>query len=224
VVNQLFTEFTQKEYQCGFLVEIKQSLVNANPTLALSMMTGMVAGIQGISVTLLDIDVSMNPGQKDAAPDVHSLDAIITISAKEPQRLLLMAANFLQDSSSIQLPADGTPIDFPFPLPTPNLGNIKLALKGNHIVAYIGDKAEQLAQTLANDPLAATGMFALNIDFGKYMKLVNDFVQTVDAADAKISEQDKAILAGMAEMDMQFVESFDMTPQGVVLDATVTMH
>ncbi len=224
VVSQMFTEFTQKDYQCQFLAEMKQGLVGSNPLLVLGMMTGMAAGVQGISATVLDIDASMNLEQKGAVPDVHSLDAIITLSAKEPQRLLLMAANFQQGMPPIQLPDDGTPIDFPIPLPTSDLGSVKLALKGNHIVAYIGDKAEQLAQAMANDPLAATGMFALNMDFGKYMKLVNSFVQTIDTTDGKISEQDKAILEGMAEMDMQFVESFDITPQGIVLDVRMTMH
>ncbi len=224
VVSQIFTEFTQKDYQCQFLAEMKQGLIGSNPVLALGMMTGMAAGVQGISAAILDVDAAMNLDQKDTAPDIRSLDAIITISAKEPQRLLLMAANFQQGMPPIQLPADGTPIDFPIPLPTSDLGNVKLALKGNHIVAYIGDKAEQLAQTMANDPLTATGMFALNINFGKYMRFINDFVQAADTAEGKISEQDKAMLEGMAKVDMQFVESFDMTPQGIVLDATMTMH
>ncbi len=224
VVNRIFTEFTQKDYQCQFLAEMKQGLIGSNPVLALGMMTGMAAGVQGISAAVLDVDVSMNFEQKGAAPDIRSLDAIITISAKEPQRLLLMAANFQQGMPPIQLPDDGTPIDFPIPLPTSDFGSVKLALKGNHIVAYIGNKAEQLAQAMANDPLAATGIFALNIDFGKYMKLVNDFVQTVDTTDGTLSEQDKIILEGMEKMDMQLVESFDITPQGIVLDATITMH
>jgi len=224
VVSQIFTEFTQKDYQCQFLAEMKQGLIGSNPVLALGMMTGMAAGVQGISATILDIDAAMNLEQKGAAPDIRSLDAIVTISAKEPQRLLLMAANFQQGMPPIQLPADGTPIDFPVPLPTSGLGSVKLALKGNHIVAYIGDKAEQLAQAMANDPLAATGIFALNIDFGKYMRLINDFVQTAAIKEGSISEQDKAMLEGMAKVDIQFVESFDLTPQGIVLDATMTMH
>jgi len=182
VVSQMFTEFTQKDYQCQLLAEMKQNLVDSNPVLALGMMAGMAAGVQGISATVLDIDASMNLEQKGAMPDVHSLDAIITLSAKEPQRLLLMVANFQQGMPPIQLPDDGTPIDFPIPL---DLGSVKLALKGNHIVAYIGDKAEQLAQKMANDPLAATGMFTLNMDVGKYMKLINNFVQTLDPIDGK---------------------------------------
>jgi len=224
VVSQMFTEFTQKDYQCQLLAQMKQGLTGSNPVLALGMMTGMAAGLQGVSATILDIDAAINPEEKSAMPDIRSLDAIITLSATDPQRLLLMAANFQQGMPPIQLPADGTPIDFPIPLPTSDLGSVKLALKGNHIVAYIGDKAEQLAQTMANAPLAATGMFALNIDFGKYMRLINNFVQTANTTEGKISEQDKVILEGMAKMDMQFVESFDMTPQGIVLDATITMH
>jgi hypothetical protein len=222
-VSQAINDFTQKDYQCQMLVEMKQKLVASNPVLALGMMTGMAAGIEGISATILDIDGAMNFSQPSAAPDIRRLDAIVTLSAKDPQRLLMMAANFQQGMPPIQLPADGTPVDLPIPLPTPNLGPIKLAHKGNHIVAYIGDKAEKLAQNMANDPLAATGLFTFNMDFGKYMRFVSDAALAADATEGKMAEQDKTMLKEMTKIDRQLVESFDITPQGIAFDAAMTM-
>ena len=224
VVSQAINDFTQKDYQCQMLADMKQSLVASNPVLALGMMTGMAAGIEGISATILDIDGAMNIDQPSAAPDIRSIDAIVTLSAKDPQRLLMMAANFQQGMPPIQLPADGTAVDLPIPLPMPNLGHIKLAHKGNHIVAYIGDKAEKLAQNMSGDPLAATGMFTFNMDFGKYMRFISDAALAADATQGKIPEQDKAMLKEMTNIDMQLVESFDITQQGIAFDATMTMH
>ncbi|MBL1277875.1 MAG: hypothetical protein COB30_017485 [Ectothiorhodospiraceae bacterium] len=224
VAGKLITAFTQKDYQCQSLAEMKQGLANSNPLLALGMMTGMAAGVQGLSATVLDIDVSMGLGEKAASPDVRSIDAIVTLSAKDPKRLLLMAANFQPGMPPIQLPDDGTAVDFPLPLPTPNLGSVKLALKGNHLVAYIGDKAAEIAKSMSNEPLAATGMFSLNIDIGKYMKIISGIALTVDTAEGKLPDQSKAMLEEMAKMDMNIVESFDITSQGIVFDATMTMH
>ena len=224
IVSKLITNFTQKEYQCPALAALKQNMLVSNPMLALGMVAGMASGVQGISATILDIDGSMNLQQENPSPDIRSIDAIITISAKNPQQLLMMAANFQQGMPPIQLPDDGSPIDLPVPLPAPNLGSVKLALKGNHLVAYIGNKAEQLAKAMANDPLSPTGIFAFNMDFGKYMKFVSNIALAADAEKDQFSEDNKAMLKNLAEMDMQIVESFDITPQGVAFDAEMALH
>lgn len=232
VVSQLITGFTQKEYECQPLADMKQNLQTSNPLLAMGMMTGMAAGIEGISATILDIDGTMNidPETSQPSPDIRSIDAMITLSAKDPQRLLALAANFMQGMPPIQLPADGSAIDLPVPLPIPpNLGSVKLALKGNHIVAYIGSKAEQLAQKMSGDPLAATGVLAFNMDFGKYMGLISNITLAAGAIEGATPEESipaetQAALKEMTKMDMQIVESFDITPQGLSVDATMTMN
>jgi hypothetical protein len=228
VASQIINDFTKKEYQCQFLAETKQKLMTSNPLLAMGMMTGMAAGVQGISATILDFDGDMHITQQGAQPEIRSIDAIVTLSAKDPQRLLAMAANFGQGMPPIQIPADGTAVDLPIPLPAPNLGPVKLAQKGSHIVAYIGDKATQLAQTMSSDPLAATGMFAFSLDFGKYMKFVSDMAMNAEGPQGKaadqLSEQDKAMFEQMSKMDMHVNETFDLNSQGLVFDAKMTMN
>lgn len=228
VASQVMNDFMQKDYQCQPLANIKQGLTTSNPLLAMGMMTGMAAGVQGISATILDFDGDINITPQGTQPDIRSIDAIITLSAKDPQRLLAMAANMAQGMPPIQIPTDGTAVDLPFPLPLPNLGPVKLAQKGKHIVAYIGDKAAQLAQTMSSEPLAATGMFAFNMNFGRYMKFVSDIAMSAETAQGKaanqLSEQDKAMFKQISKMDMHVNETFDINAQGLAFDAKMTMN
>jgi hypothetical protein len=220
--------FTSKEYQCEFLAQSRMGLLQSNPAMALGMMSGMVAGLQGISATILDLDGNFDFSQPGAPPDIKSIDAIITVSSANPAQLLMMIANMQPGMPPLQLPPDGTPIDFPAPVPMPNGESIKLALKGNHIVAYVGTKSAQLAERLAQDKLQPNGLFAFNMDFGKYMKMVANMAQNAPAADgnkpAAMTEQDRQMIEAMSNMKMQLVESFDVDPSGLAFDVKMTME
>jgi hypothetical protein len=219
--------FTSKEYQCEFLAQAKMGLLQSNPAMALGMMTGMVAGLQGISATVLDVDGNIDFSQQGVPPDIKSIDAMVTITSANPQQLLMMAANFQPGMPPLQLPPDGTPIDFPLPIPLPNGEPVKLALKGNHIVAYVGARSAKLAEKLATEKLHPNGMFAFNMDFGKYMKMVANIAQTAPQTEgnkpAAMTEQDKQMLQAMSTMKMQFVESFDIDPNGIAFDVKMTI-
>jgi len=222
--------FTAKDYQCESLNKIKQSLMESNPSMALGMMSGMAAGLQGISATIMDIDGSL-PTQPGMPPDIKKLDAMLTISSSNPQQLLMMAANFQPGMPPIQLPADGSPIDLPIPLPLPNGAGVKLALKGNHIVAYTGEKATKLVNLLSNQPLQPNGLFVFNIDFGQYMKLVANMAQVQTAAlpagdqipKPELTDKEKTMLEEMSKLKLQMVESFDIDKDGMAFDIKVMM-
>ena len=217
-------DFISKDYQCDFLAQIKQNLVQSNPAMALGMMSGMVSGVQGISVTILDVDGNLDVSQPGAMPQINKLDAIITISSSNPQQLLMMAANMQPGMPPIQLPADGTPIDLPVPLPVPALAQAKMALKGSHIVAYVGEKATQMANQLANEPIRPSGLFAVNIDFGKYMSLIAGAARESATATsdnnqpASLSDKEKAMLDAMSNTRMQLVEVMDIQKEGIAFD------
>ena len=221
-------DFTSKEYQCEVLAEAKMGLLQSNPAMALGMMSGMVAGLQGISATILDIDGNFDFSQQGTPPDIKSIDAIITISSANPQQLLMMAANMQPGMPPLQLQPDGTPIDFPSPIPMANGESIKLALKGNHIVAYMGAKSAQLANNLAKMQLQPNGLFAFNLDFGKYMKMVANMAENAPQTDGTkptaMTDQEKEMIKAMSSMNMQIVESFDIDPNGVAFDIKMTMQ
>lgn len=221
-------DFTSKEYQCEVLAEAKMTLLQSNPAMALGMMSGMVAGLQGISATVMDIDGNFDFDQQGTPPDIKSIDAIVTVSSSNPQQLLMMAANMQPGMPPLQLPPDGTPIDFPAPIPMGNGEPIKLALKGNHIVAYVGTKSAQLADSLAKTKLQANGLFAFNLDFGKYMKMIATMAENAPQADktkpTAMTDQEKQMVKAMSSMKMQIVESFDIDPNGVAFDVKMTME
>ena len=221
-------DFTSKEYKCEVLAEAKMSLLQSNPAMALGMMSGMVAGLQGVSATVLDVDGNFDFNQQGTPPDIKSIDAIITVSSANPQQLLMMVANMQPGMPPLQLPPDGTPIDFPAPIPMPNGETIKLALKGNHIVAYVGAKSAQLADRLAQIKLQPNGLFAFNMDFGKYMKMVANMAETAPQTDTTkptaMTDQEKEMIKAMSSMNMQIVESFDIDPNGVAFDIKMTME
>jgi hypothetical protein len=218
--------FIAKEYQCKYLMQAKQKLMASNPAMALGMMSGMVGGVQGISASIINIDGSLMPSQPGMPPDIKNLDALVTISSANPQRLLMLAANFLPGKQPLQLPADGSAIDFPIPFPLPNGAAVKLALKGNNIVAYTGEEAAKLADALSKEPIQANGLMTFNMNFGKYMKMLSGVAQAHAATPTTgaqmprpaMSEQDKQALAAMANSNMQFVESFDIDKNGLALD------
>lgn len=218
--------FIAKEYQCKYLMQARQKLMESNPAMALGMMSGMAGGVQGISVSIIDIDGSLMPSQPGMPPDIKSLDALVTVSSANPQRLLMLASTFLPGKQPLQLPADGSAIDFPIPFPLPNGAAVKLALKGNSIVAYTGEKAAKLADALSKEPIQANGLMTFNMNFGKYMKMLSSVAQAHAATPATgaqmpgpaLSEQDKQVLEAMANSNMQFVESFDIDKNGIALD------
>jgi len=216
-------DFISKDYKCEFLDQTKQSMAQSNPAMALGMMSGMVSGVHGVSVTVLDIDGALDVSQPGSIPQVNKIDAIITISTSNPQQLLMMAGNFQPGMPPLQLPPDGTPIDLPVPLPIPALAQAKLALKGNHIVAYVGEKAAKIADSLATQKLEPTGLFAFNVDFGKYMALIANAAKAgleANQADkpASLSQNEQEVLDAMSKIDMQLVETMDIRKEGIGFD------
>lgn len=215
--------FISKQYQCDFLAQTKQSLVQSNPAMALGMMSGMVSGIQGVSVTVFDMEGKLDVSQPGAIPEINKIDAMITISSSNPQQLLMMAANMQPGMPPLQLPPDGTPIDLPVPLPIPALAQMKLALKGNHIIAYIGERATKYAESMASEKLEPRGIFAINMDFGKYMSLIAeaaraDIEANQDNQPTSLAKKDQAMLDAISKTNMQFVETMDIRKDGIAFD------
>jgi len=221
VVTQLMKSLTEKDYQCQWLAEMKQGLLKLNPVFALSMMSGMAAGVQGLSFSVIDFDGTIDIAQKQLPADTRNLDVIVTLSAANPQTLLMMASGMLPGIPA--LPSDGSPVDLPLPFAMPNGESVKLAMKGNHLTAYIGKQSEQIANSLANVALSATGLFVINMNFGKYFNLFYNAMLSGEEA-ASIPEDSQQMFEEMRNMDAQVIESFDMTPQGLAVEMRMINH
>ncbi len=221
-VTKLWNEFQQKSYQCEPLEELRSNFVTNNPAAAMTMASAMARGIQGLSIALMDIDATITPDTP--IPEVKLLDAIITLSANDPNTLLTMMASMAPPPfNSLVIPTDGTPVDIPLPLPFSNGDVAKLALKGSHIVAYIGKKSAAIADQLQHEPITSNSLMSMAIDYKKYFSLIADNLQAV-AAESAEAQKAFSSMATLKALDMTMNASYDINDKGIIFDAKITMH
>ncbi|MFY8274984.1 hypothetical protein AAEU32_12745 [Pseudoalteromonas sp. SSDWG2] len=174
--NTIWQSFTQAEFQCEPLLMAQQQVKQANP-MAVAMMSGMLAGVKGVSVSINDINVDLtNPD----VPDVKSIDAIATLSAEDPLTLLNAGKSFNPQLANVTIPEDGTAVSLSELL---QLGDqlafdVKIAIKGNHITVFTGNKATQTANQLQTETLQANGLLGMGMDLAPLMKLMVDAAKT----------------------------------------------
>jgi len=217
-VTQFVKDFTEQDYKCKFLADMKTKMQASNPALAVGMMTGMMSGVYGVSASLLSFEGNFDPSMQ-APPDIKNLQALVTVSAKNPQMLLMMMSNMQPGMPPINLPADGTPIDFPIPFPTPE--PIKLALKGNHLVAFLGKDASAIASSLQKQPLDGNGLLAINLDYRKYMDILMSTVKSMPPDKANDPEiQD--MIKFFENFKYHVIEGMDVSNNGIEFTATIT--
>lgn len=215
-VTKFIQDFTAQNYKCQFLAEMKQKMQASNPAMAVGMMTGMAAGVHGASISLLEFEGNFDPNMK-MPPDIKKLSAIVTVSAKNPQMLLMMLSQMQPGMPPIQLPPDGKAIDFPMPIPAPE--PVKLALKGKHLVAYMGKNAAMLADNLAKQELNGNGLLTVNFDYQKYFKLLADLAK---AQPKKADDPDiQAMMKLFESFKYQIVEKVDVSNDGIEIQANM---
>jgi len=219
-VSQFVQEFSAPDYQCQVLANMKKKLQASNPGMALAMVTGMAAGVEGVSASLLNFEGKFDPAMKNI-PQFIDLQAIVTLSAKNPQMLLMMLSKLKPEIPQIQLPADGSPVDLPLPLPIPD--HIKLAQKGNHIVAYIGKDAVLLADKLKNTPLQGNSIYSVNVDFDRLIKMALT-LPNANPDSPKSDPKFQEALAFFQKFKYHFVENFDFTANGIEFTTLMVPH
>lgn len=214
-VTQYIKDFTTPDYQCKFLADMKADMQKNNPAMQLAMVSGMAAGLSGISASVLKFDADFSKAKGDM-PDIKDIQAIITISAKNPQMLLLMLSKMKPDLPPLQIPSDGSPIDLPLPLPIP--GKVKLAQKGQHLVAYLGKDAEKLAEGMKNVPLnGENGIYSVKFDFSPIYKLLLSIPKPKTEEDGSEMKLQEA-LDLLKTLKYRVVETLNFTSNGIELD------
>ena len=217
VVTSIWTEIGQTEYHCAELVKMQEEVKKQNPAM-IGMGTAMVAGLKGVSASILSLDMDV----VDDKPELKTIDALFTISASDPAALIASAAMFSPGLPTI--PSDGTAIDFPLPMPLPAGVNIqpKIAIQGSHIVLFTGDESEKIAQSLANSALNTNGIFQFNMDYGQYMKIISKFTGLMQNTPG-VSQSDINMINTLTQFDMKLSEGFNFNDQGFALDIDIEM-
>lgn len=211
-----WTEFTQKQYSCAPLKEMQAQVKTSNPA-AVGMMTGMAAGVRGMAFSLMSL--KMEQTEAGASPVPKELDAVISLSAKDPAALVQTAAAMQPDLAALRIPADGAPVALPLPLllPFPTMA----AINGSHLTVYAGKQGELIAKELGKLPLESSqGIMAAAIDYGKYYKLLSDAMTALGKNDPKAAEA-VALLKSMENAKVRIAMSLDVTDRGVEMKANV---
>ncbi|MCU7958914.1 MAG: hypothetical protein KZQ58_02745 [gamma proteobacterium symbiont of Bathyaustriella thionipta] len=180
-----WTEFQKTPYKCEFLTTLQQDMKQNNPA-ALMMMTAMVAGVQGISVTLNDIKFAKSTANSQAQAQIENLDGIVTLTAKNPTLLINAGKIMAPELAAIELPADGSPLEMPVPLPDGSQLMLKARLQDSHIMLYTGEKGGQQAQSLKGMVTQSNGFYQIDMNYGKYF----DIIQKAMPAEAIVQVQE----------------------------------
>lgn len=171
-ISKIWAGMTDLTLQCEPLLAVQQQLKEQNPMMMLAM-AGMAAnGLQGMSVTINGFSMDMATGQPTTA------DALITLSADNPQTLLANAKAMVPPLAGITLPAEGEEISvaelFP-PLAMMGL-EAKLKASGNHLLLYIGEKAKAQANVIGKEKLSKNGIVSFGMDYKQFFTAMSDMI------------------------------------------------
>lgn len=203
--------YKKPQLTCAPLADLQAELSQQSPAM-LGMFTGMANGVKGMSVSLLDYKM----GTQESEPQLESLDALVSSSADNPAMLFNMVKPFAPMLAEVQLAENGDATDLsPLLMLPPELG-IKpmLAIKGQYLVVYSGDKGLALANKLASEKLSANGMYSLSADYGKMFTPV---ITLLEMSGEPIPEE----VQMLKDYNMRIQMSFDVNKQGIVLGSVV---
>uniref|UniRef100_UPI004056B5B0 hypothetical protein n=1 Tax=Candidatus Electronema sp. TaxID=2698783 RepID=UPI004056B5B0 len=211
-----WTEFTQKPYNCVPLKEM-QAQAKANNPAAVGMMTGMAAGVRGLAFSLVSLKLEQTAAGADPAP--KEVDAVVSLSAKDPAALVQTASAMLPQLAALQIPADGSSVALPLPLQLPFTP--MAAINGSHLTVYAGKQGELIAKELGKSQLESSqGIMAAAVDYGKYYSLLSDAMSAMGKDDPKAAEA-VTMLQSMKNAKMRVAMSVDFTGRGIEMKANV---
>ena len=102
----------------------------------IGMGAGMLNGLKGVSFQLYDIDVAAS-GMNGS--EVKQIDAMISVSADNPEALLQTAKMFTPELSNIQIQADSKPVNIGPLFTTLGCLDSYARLNGSHLALYSGN-------------------------------------------------------------------------------------
>ncbi len=214
-ITERWTAITQKEYSCSFLKEMQNDAKSQQP-MTLAMMTGMAPGVQGLGFSLMSLELEETGA--GAPPMPKSIDALISLAVKNPTTFVQMISGFFPPLAQLQLPADGTPVQLPVPIPLPF--SVMAAINGSHLTVYTGEQSQALAQGLAGESLESSqGLMAMNMDYGKYYGLFGDILKNIPDAQP---EKAKALFEAMKKVHVRMQMNMDVTGRGIEFQLDMT--
>ena len=141
-----------------------------NPAPMIGMGAGMLNGLKGVSFQLYDIDVAVS-GMNGS--EVKQIDAMISVSADNPEALLQTAKMFTPELSNIQIQADSKPVNIG-PLFTQYTGihGLYARLNGSHLALYSGELAKSTIDSVMIKPLSADGLMRFSDGWSALIRIL----------------------------------------------------
>ena len=218
VITDVWKRLTKEPFNCAPLAQMQASLKQQNPMM-IGMMTGMFSGIKGIGFGIVDVDLEALQQSSDPMAATQNMDMLLTITAEEPISLLQKVGMYAPELAQLDLKDGGEAQT----LPSPMGNDMKIALRGHDLVLMMGkNSANTLNGLTVNTSTASNGLISMNMDFGKYMSILEQAMSSLptdDAANAQHSktlEQQKAMIEKLKTIKGDIKQSFDITPSGFV--------
>lgn len=212
-LTTIWTDLQSPMLQCLPLADIQAQISESGNSLAMVGMSANVAsGVKGISAAIFDYSIE----QKSNPPTLEKLDALIALHADKPEAIFNSIKMFSPDLQQVQLAANGPAISLMHLFPMAEEFNLdpKLAIKGNHLVIYSGDKGLQEAEKLASEKLVANGFYQMSFDSEKLFTPVSNTAALTD----ELMAQD---LMFLLDYDTRMNLKLDINDQGIRIDSTV---
>ncbi|MCT6700424.1 hypothetical protein [Rheinheimera sp. 4Y26] len=206
-LGKLWTGLTEPAYSCEPLAQMQQQAKQNNPLAALAM-AGMASGLQGISVTLHDVELDLTNGSPKNA------DALLTISATNARAFVEGIKAFYPPLAAVALPAAGEELDVATVVPEVAVLGVqpKLAMTDSHLLLYVGNKAKAQSAEIGKESLSKNGLLSFGLDYGSFFK-------TMQQAMAATGEEVPADFQTFANSDMKMQMSVNVNNQGFVLQS-----
>ncbi|NVK23060.1 MAG: hypothetical protein HWD86_11135 [Kangiellaceae bacterium] len=221
VITDVWKRLTKEPYECPALANMQAGLKQQNPMM-LGMMTGMLSGIKGIGFGIVDMDMS-NLANAENNPNpmafTENMEMVLTVSAEEPTNLLQTLGMYAPEMAQLQLTDGGEAQS----LNSPMGGESEIALRGHDLVLMMGSKANSaLSNMSSNKNLDSNGLISFNMDFGKYMGMIEQMMSGINTSaemsdeQKKIIEQQKEVFAKLKQVKGDIKQSFDINQSGFV--------
>ena len=211
-LTDIWSDLQTPIYRCAPLAELQATITESGKSITmLSMGTAMANGVQGVSLALLDYTIS----RKEGRPSLDKLDAILTLSADDPQMLFNSMKIFTPELQQIQLNnGESVNLNEIFPIPEELNINPKLTIKGKHLIIYNGDKGKQTAEAMASEVLTKNGLYSINLDF---KKMFTPIATAAELAGENVPQELRFLIDYDARMKM----SFDINQNGLIFDSYI---
>lgn len=205
-VSQLWAAATDYPLRCEPLSAIQQQMKTQNPLLMLAVAGIAGNGLQGLSVTVNGFSIDRLSGMPEQA------DALLTLTADNPQRLLSSATALNPMFAGIRLPAVGEEVPLANLLPAAALFDFDLRLRTSehHLMIYAGDLAKQQASQLATEPLTKNGLLAFGVNYQQFFSRLTEL-------SLHSGQEMPADLQRLMKNTMQMGMSLSIDQHGIVL-------